>query len=98
MNEFRMSHSQGFDTSVYPGDSVMKVWGDTSPFVFCGHYLTSDNHPDTTSRGTYRALNQLGWGIAVLYLALPASSPHLSRTRGMPDGAEAVKWPPAPCQ
>jgi hypothetical protein len=85
-----MSNYAGFDTSAYPGDSAMQVWKSTSPYSFVGYYLRSDNHPNGSWLGTYPSLKSLGWGLAVLYVALPETSPNLSRNRGITDAKETV--------
>src|ERR1035438_5131479 len=87
---FHMSNYPGFDCYAYPGADVMAAWKAQSPYVFVGYYLTSDNHPDGSWLGNRPALQAAGWGLAVVYLALPATSPNLARQRGMTDAADAL--------
>ncbi len=68
----------------------MATWKQQSPYTFCGYYLTSDNHTDPSWLGTRASLQANGWGLGVLYLALPATSPNLTRARGMVDASQAL--------
>jgi len=84
------NHYPGFDCYAYPGDGTMATWKAQSPYVFCNYYLQSDNHPDGSWLGTRASLQSGGWGLAVLYVALPATSANLSRARGMTDAGQAL--------
>lgn len=81
----------GFDTRLYPGDTSMAAWKAAGRYAFVGYYLQSDNHPDGSWRTTRQTLVDAGWGLAVVYLALPATSPNLSRQRGTADAAKALQ-------
>src|SRR5579884_1011438 len=85
-----MGNYAGFDCYAYPGANTMAAWKAQSPYVFVGYYLKSDNHPDDSWLGTRASLQSEGWGLSVLYVALPATSPNLTRQRGMTDAAEAL--------
>ncbi len=59
----------GFDTSKYPGDDAMRAWreGD-SPYEWVGYYLPSACHKDDSWGGKRTALQDMGWGLAVVYV------------------------------
>lgn len=59
----------GFDTSIYPGDVVMRAWsGGGSPFEWSGYYLPAPCHRDTSWSGRRSTLNAMGWGVTVIYV------------------------------
>jgi hypothetical protein len=59
----------GFDTSAYPGDSVMRAWTyPASPFRWVGYYLAAPCHRDSTWAGRRASLGSMGWGLAAIYV------------------------------
>lgn len=58
----------GFDTARFPGEALMRSWRTTSPYQWVGYYLPSPCHRQTTWVGKRQLLEDLGWGIAVLYV------------------------------
>lgn len=58
----------GFDTRVYPGAETMRVWRTDSPYRWVGYYLASPCHRESTWAGRRMEIEQLGWGIAALYV------------------------------
>jgi hypothetical protein len=85
-----MSNYPGFDCYAFPGANVMSAWKSQSPYGFVGYYLLSDNHTDNSWLGNRASLQAGGWGLAVLYVALPATSSNLTRQRGMTDAGDAL--------
>ncbi len=85
----------GFDTSKYPGNDAMQAWKDASPYSFVGYYLKTRCHPGASWMGTRPTLEQMGWGIAVLYVGRqaegPCSSGALSRAAGVADALDALQ-------
>jgi hypothetical protein len=59
---------QGFDTSIYPGDALMRGWRTASPYRWVGYYLPAPCHRDPSWSGKRASLEQMGWGTAVVYL------------------------------
>ena len=57
----------GFDTRVYPGDSVLKAWRSASPYRWVGYYLPAPCHTDSTWLGRRAALAAMGWGTAIVF-------------------------------
>jgi hypothetical protein len=95
----------GFDTWRYPGDDVMTIWRQSSPYRWMGYYLPAPCHRGTSFVGKRQFLTQTGWGIAVLYVGqqqfegqTPAeitetticSSRLLTAERGTIDGQDAI--------
>ncbi len=58
----------GFDTRDYPGDGVMARWREASPYRWVGYYLQAPCYTGTTWIGKRVALEDMGWGMAVLYV------------------------------
>lgn len=58
----------GFDTWRYPGDALMATWKTASPYEWTGYYLPSPCHRDASWSGRRAALQQMGWGVAVIYV------------------------------
>lgn len=58
----------GFDTNEYPGDEVMKKWLDAGPYRWVGYYLPAPCHKDASWSGKRTFLEQMGWGLAVVYV------------------------------
>lgn len=60
----------GFDTHTYPGDATMKAWKETpgSPYKWVGYYLPAPCHNDESWVGKREVLQQLGWGVAIVYV------------------------------
>jgi len=67
---YTKGHYVGFDTHTYPGTAVMKAWKDTpgSPYKWVGYYLPSPCHDDRSWVGKRDTLQQLGWGVAIVYV------------------------------
>lgn len=60
----------GFDTHTYPGTPTMTAWKHTpgSPYSWVGYYLPSPCHADKSWSGKRDTLQQMGWGVAVVYV------------------------------
>ena len=58
----------GFDTNLYPGDDVMQKWLDAGPYRWVGYYLVAPCHKDASWMGKRTQLEQMGWGLAVVYV------------------------------
>jgi Domain of unknown function (DUF1906) len=59
----------GFDTYSYPGDAAMLAWRDESvPYEWVGYYLEAPCHKDNSWTGKRQKLEDLGWGVAVIYV------------------------------
>src|SRR5688500_12530384 len=61
----------GFDTHTYPGDEKMRAWKNApnAPYSWVGYYLpAAPCHKGTSWRGKRETLQQMGWGIAVVYV------------------------------
>ena len=59
----------GFDTHSYPGDRAMRRWKDASPYAWVGYYLpAAPCHESTSWAGKRETLEQMGWGLAVIYV------------------------------
>ncbi len=58
----------GFDTHTYPGDRVMRAWKEGAPYEWVGYYLPAPCHQDASWSGTREALDDMGWGTAVIYV------------------------------
>lgn len=58
----------GFDTSDYPGDDAMAAWKSGSPYEWVGYYLPAPCHKDDSWAGKRATLQQMGWGMAVVYV------------------------------
>jgi hypothetical protein len=60
----------GFDTYAYPGDQAMLAWRqDDAPYEWVGYYLPSAPcHKGTSWAGKRATLNDMGWGVAVIYV------------------------------
>ena len=57
----------GFDTRVYPGDTALARWRRESPYRWVGYYLPAPCHTDSSWVGRRAALEQLGWGVGVVF-------------------------------
>ena len=68
--DYTKGHYIGFDTHTYPGTAVMKAWKQTpgSPYKWVGFYLPAPCHNDTSWVGKRDTIQQLGWGIAIVYV------------------------------
>jgi hypothetical protein len=68
--DYTKGHYIGFDTHTYPGTAVMKAWKQTpgSPYKWVGYYLPAPCHNDKSWVGKRDTLQQLGWGIAIVYV------------------------------
>ena len=58
----------GFDTNEYPGDDVMRKWLAAGPYRWVGYYLPAPCHKDPSWSGKRVLLEQMGWGLAVVYV------------------------------
>lgn len=58
----------GFDTRTYPGDDVMATWLEASPYRWVGYYLLAPCHTGTSWQGKRPVLQEMGWGMAVLFV------------------------------
>jgi hypothetical protein len=61
----------GFDTHTYPGDDKMRAWRNApnAPYTWVGYYLpAAPCHKGTSWRGKREVLQQMGWGLAVVYV------------------------------
>ena len=60
----------GFDTYAYPGDQAMLAWRqDDAPYEWVGYYLPSAPcHKGTSWSGKRETLDDMGWGVAVIYV------------------------------
>jgi hypothetical protein len=70
-SDLRAGRHLGFDTYAYPGDEAMKAWRDEdgAPYEWVGYYLPSAPcHKGTSWEGKRQTLNEMGWGLAVIYV------------------------------
>jgi len=69
-NDFEKGHYVGFDTHTYPGTVVMKAWKEApgAPYSWVGYYLPSPCHANASWTGKRDTLQQMGWGVAVVYV------------------------------
>ena len=70
-NEVQDGRWLGFDTHTYPGDAKMRAWKDAknAPYSWVGLYLpAAPCHKGTSWAGKRQTLQQMGWGIAVVYV------------------------------
>jgi hypothetical protein len=58
----------GFDTHSYPGDRAMKAWKEHTPYEWVGFYLPAPCHADESWSGTRQKIEDMGWGMAVIYV------------------------------
>jgi hypothetical protein len=58
----------GFDTNIYPGDRAMHAWRQDSHYEWVGYYLPAPCHKDDSWSGKRAALDEMGWGLAVIYV------------------------------
>ena len=59
----------GFDTHSYPGDRAMKAWrASDANYEWVGYYLPAPCHRDASWSGTRERLDDMGWGVAVIYV------------------------------
>lgn len=58
----------GFDTRQYPGAEAMRAWHDASPYRWVGLYLPAPCYTGTSWQGTRASLQDMGWGLAVLFV------------------------------
>jgi hypothetical protein len=60
----------GFDTHTYPGDRTMRAWINApgAPYRWVGYYLPSPCHKDRSWTGTRQKLDEMGWGLAAIYV------------------------------
>jgi hypothetical protein len=93
-----MAGFAGFDTSIYPGDSIMEWLKANSNLAWCGYYLApAPSHGDTSWMGKREHLSDLGWGFAPLYLGEQVhgqgvrGSFNPSPEKGTADGEDAAE-------
>ena len=58
----------GFDTSIYPGDAAMQSWREHAGYDWVGYYLQAPCHKDGSWLGKRVTLENMGWGVAVVYV------------------------------
>ena len=58
----------GFDTNVYPGDRAMRAWKAEGTYDWVGYYLPAPCHKDPSWSGKRQTLDDMGWGVAVVYV------------------------------
>jgi len=58
----------GFDTNVYPGDRAMLRWKEVEHYDWVGYYLPAPCHKDASWAGRRETLEDMGWGLAVVYV------------------------------
>jgi hypothetical protein len=60
----------GFDTHTYPGDKTMRAWINApgAPYRWVGYYLPSPCHKDRSWTGNRQKLDEMGWGLAAIYV------------------------------
>jgi hypothetical protein len=84
----------GLDTSVYPGDNVMKLARTQANIAFTGFYLApAPSHSDTSFMKKRAFLAGLGYGFAPVYVGQQQSGPgshNLSAKQGTIDGKNAA--------
>jgi hypothetical protein len=84
----------GFDTAIYPGDAAIKYLIQNTNLVWCGYYLApAPSHPGTTWMGKRTTLQQLGYGLAPVYVGQQVTGPGSkspSAEQGPIDGANAA--------
>ena len=84
----------GFDTGVYPGDTVMQFLIGNSNLVWCGYYLApAPSHPGTSWKGKLQTLQGMGYGVAPVYVGQQVTGPgskNPSADQGTTDGAAAA--------
>jgi hypothetical protein len=68
--EYEKGRYVGFDTHTYPGTVVMETWKKTpgAPYSWVGYYLPSPCHANTSWTGKRDTLQQMGWGLAIVYV------------------------------
>jgi hypothetical protein len=69
-DESKAGKNLGFDTHTYPGDKTMDTWKNTpgAKYTWVGYYLPSPCHKDGSWTGKRQFLEDMGWGIAVVYV------------------------------
>ena len=69
-DNLRAGKHLGFDTYAYPGDEAMLAWReDGSPYEWVGYYLPkAPCHKGVSWSGKRERLEQMGWGVAVIYV------------------------------
>jgi hypothetical protein len=89
-----MAGFPGFDTSAYPGDSIMSWLKANTNLVWSGFYLgTAPSHPNKGWMTKRAKLLQQGWGLAPLYVGQQVTGPgshHTSGPQGTKDAADAA--------
>ena len=95
-----MAHFPGFDIGSYPGDDAMTAWAQAGVYQWCGYYLTSPCHSDSTFApftGKAGFLQNLGLGLAIIYVGYQqggCGGTELSNAKGVEHGTDAI----AKCQ
>jgi hypothetical protein len=58
----------GFDTYKYPGFDALKAWKRAGKYKWVGFYLPAPCHKDDSWSGRRTTLENMGWGVAVIYV------------------------------
>jgi hypothetical protein len=77
----------GFDTYAHPGDALLAVWRERSPYRFLGYYLPSPCHRDASWTGSRARLVALGYAPVPIYVGYQAQGPCSRRAPTAPQGA-----------
>lgn len=82
---------RGFDLSIYPGDTAMSHFWNSTPFSFTGFYLApAPLHSNTSWMAKRSYLENLGYGILIIYVGRQSYSSNLTYAQGETDGANAA--------
>jgi hypothetical protein len=91
-----MTAFAGFDSSAYPGDSIMKWLRTNTNLVWCGYYFgKTPSHTGTDWMGKRTVLQGLNWGLAPLYVGQELIGPgshHTDGAHGAVDGKDAAQF------
>lgn len=58
----------GFDIWKYPGEDALRAWREASPYQWIGYYLPSPCRRDSSWIGKRKAIKEMGYGFAVVYM------------------------------
>lgn len=85
----RDGSAPGFDKRDFPGLGPMQTWMRESPYVWVGYYLQSPCYAGVAWTGNRAALEQQGWGLALLYVGQQA--PGAAATTSIAAGPDCGK-------